>query len=224
MIGVVPQEFNFNMFEKVQDILVSQAGYFGVERKIALKDSEVILKRLELWEKKDLQSRMLSGGMKRRLMIARALIHHPKLLILDEPTAGVDVELRHGMWEYLRELNRQGTTILLTTHYLEEVEQMCRNAAIIKNGEIIKNDLVKNLLQLLDEETYVVTVKQMCPLNHVKSFNPKIIDDTTVHVEVTKSKNLNDFILALAKDGMEVSDLRPKGNRMEKLYLKILKQ
>ena len=224
MIGVVPQEFNFNMFEKVQDILISQAGYFGIERKAALKDSEVILKRLELWGKKDVSSRTLSGGMKRRLMIARALIHKPKLLILDEPTAGVDVELRHGMWEYLRELNRQGTTILLTTHYLEEVEQMCRHAAIIKNGEIIKNDRVKNLLQLLDEETYIVSVKQMHPLDKFRDFNSKILDDTTIEVEVVKPQTLNDFIVCLAKDGIEVTDIRPKGNRMVKLYLKILKQ
>lgn len=223
MIGVVPQEFNFNMFEKVQDIIVSQAGYFGIERKVALVDSEIILKRLELWEKRDTPSRMLSGGMKRRLMIARALIHHPKLLILDEPTAGVDVELRHGMWEYLRELNRNGTTILLTTHYLEEVEQMCRHAAIIKNGEIIKNDRVRNLLNILDEETYAVTVKHVEPFNRLQEFHPKVIDENTIEVELTKSQSLNDFIAGLAQDGMTVTDLRPKGNRMEKLYLKILR-
>ncbi len=229
MIGVVPQEFNFSMFEKVQDIIVAQAGYFGIEREIALKDSEVILKKLELWEKRNVASRILSGGMKRRLMIARALVHKPKLLILDEPTAGVDVELRHGMWEYLRELNRTGTTILLTTHYLEEVEQMCRHAAIIKNGEIIKNDRVKNLLQLLDEETYIVSVKNLS--FPTKAFggdsswiNSKILDDTTLEVEVTKPRTLNDFIVCLTKEGIEVTDIRPKGNRMEKLYLKILKQ
>ena len=167
---------------------------------------------------------MLSGGMKRRLMIARALIHKPKLLILDEPTAGVDVELRHGMWEYLRELNRDGTTILLTTHYLEEVEQMCRRAAIIKNGEIIKNDLVKNLLQLLDVETYVVTVKEMRPVDQSKIFNARVVDETTMEVDIVRPQTLNDFIVCLAKDTIEVSDIRPKGNRMEKLYLKILKQ
>lgn len=223
LIGVVPQEFNFSMFEKVQDIIVAQAGYFGIERRIALKDSEVILKKLELWEKRNVASRTLSGGMKRRLMIARALIHKPKLLILDEPTAGVDVELRHGMWEYLRELNCGGTTILLTTHYLEEVEQMCRHAAIIKNGEIIKNDRVKHLLQLLDEETYVVSVKQMHPLEKFTNFNSKIIDETTIEVEVIKPRTLNEFIVYLTKEGIEVTDIRPKGNRMEKLYLKILK-
>lgn len=146
-LGVVPQEFNFNMFENVLDIVVNQAGYFGVDYKKALADAEVILKKVGLWEKRKSMSRTLSGGMKRRLMIARGLIHHPKVLILDEPTAGVDVELRLGMWDYLREINTQGTTIILTTHYLEEVEQMCRNAAIIKHGEIVRLDTVANLTQ-----------------------------------------------------------------------------
>ena len=146
-LGVVPQEFNFHMFENVQDIVVNQAGYFGVPYKTAVKDAEVILKKVGLWEKRRTMSRTLSGGMKRRLMIARGLIHHPQVLILDEPTAGVDVQLRIGMWEYLRELNRQGTTIILTTHYLEEVEQMCRRAAIIKQGEIVRLDTVANLTQ-----------------------------------------------------------------------------
>lgn len=144
-LGVVPQEFNFNMFENVQDIVVNQAGYFGIDYKTALSDGEEILKKVGLWEKRKVMSRTLSGGMKRRLMIARGLIHKPKVLILDEPTAGVDVELRIGMWEYLREINRQGTTIILTTHYLEEVEQMCRQAAIIKKGEIVRMDTVANL-------------------------------------------------------------------------------
>jgi ABC-2 type transport system ATP-binding protein len=144
-LGVVPQEFNFHMFENVLDIVVNQAGYFGIPHKVALKDAEAILKKVGLWEKRKAMSRTLSGGMKRRLMIARGLIHHPKVLILDEPTAGVDVELRIGMWEYLREINKQGTTIILTTHYLEEVEQMCRHAAIIKEGEIVRLDTVANL-------------------------------------------------------------------------------
>ncbi len=145
-LGVVPQEFNFHMFENVLDIVVNQAGYFGIEYKVALKDAEEILKKVGLWEKRKTMARTLSGGMKRRLMIARGLIHHPKILILDEPTAGVDVELRIGMWEYLRTINKQGTTIILTTHYLEEVEQMCRHAAIIKQGEIVRMDTVSNLM------------------------------------------------------------------------------
>ena len=224
MIGVVPQEFNFNMFENVQDILVSQAGYFGVERPAALKSSETLLKKLELWEKRNVPSRTLSGGMKRRLMIARALVHQPRLLILDEPTAGVDVELRHDMWRYLRELNTQGTTILLTTHYLEEVEQMCRHAAIIKNGEIIKNDRVRNLLQLLEQETYVISVREMKSLDGLKGFNPVAVDDTTLEVDLEKKQTLNDLISRLDREQFLVTDLRPKGNRMERLYLNILKQ
>jgi ABC-2 type transport system ATP-binding protein len=145
LIGVVPQEFNFNVFEKVQDILVTQAGYFGVDRPEAVANAKVLLQKLSLWEKRNMPSRMLSGGMKRRLMIARALIHNPKLLILDEPTAGVDVELRHGMWEYLRELNRNGVTIMLTTHYLEEAEQLCKHIAIINNGEIVKEGTMEEV-------------------------------------------------------------------------------
>ena len=224
MIGVVPQEMNFNMFEKVQDIIVSQAGYFGIERTVALRDSEDILKRLELWEKRNVQSRTLSGGMKRRLMIARALIHKPKLLILDEPTASVDVELRHGMWDYLRELNKSGTTILLTTHYLEEVEQMCRQAAIIKTGDIIKNESVKNLLGLLEVETYIVHVEKVLQLEKLSEFKPKLVDDTTFEVDINKKIKLNQFISHLSNVGMAVTDIRPKGNRLEKLFLNILKQ
>ncbi len=160
-LGVVPQEFNFNMFEKVMDIVVNQAGYFGVDLPVAQKDAEHILKKVGLWEKRNNMARTLSGGMKRRLMIARALIHHPKILILDEPTAGVDVELRIGMWDYLREINRQGTTIILTTHYLEEVEQMCRHAAIIKKGELVRLDTVVNLTkdQKL-EKTFLEIIKE----------------------------------------------------------------
>lgn len=223
LIGVVPQEFNFNMFEKVEDIILSQAGYYGIEWKTALKDLEIILKRLDLAAKRHAPARTLSGGMKRRLMIARALIHHPQLLILDEPTAGVDVELRHGMWEYLRELNEKGTTILLTTHYLEEVEQMCRHAAIIKNGEIIARDRVKSLLQLLEKETYVFSVEKMGDLSKLKQFNPKFLDENTIEMDLEKKHTLNDVIATMAAAGMVVTDLRPKGNRMEKLYLKILK-
>ncbi len=223
-VGVVPQEFNFNMFENVEDIITTQAGYFGIERKAALVETEKLLKKVGLWEKRRVPSRMLSGGMKRRLMIARALVHHPQLLILDEPTAGVDVELRHGMWEYLRELNRQGTTILLTTHYLEEVEQMCRNAAIIKNGEIVRNDKVKNLVQLLDKEIFVVTVKEKGRLDHIQGFHPVVVDDNTLEVELTKSQTLNDLMEQFIKSGVIVSDIRPQGHRLEKLFLNILRQ
>ncbi len=224
MMGVVPQEMNFNMFEKVEDIIISQAGYYGIPREKAQADGEVILRRLNLWDKRNAQSRTLSGGMKRRLMIARALINHPKLLILDEPTAGVDVELRLAMWDFLRELNRQGTTILLTTHYLEEVEQMCRQAAIIKNGEIIKSDLVKNLVRLIDQETYVVHVEKVTSLDRLNGFKTTLIDDGSFEVELTKNERMNDFLSRLNSAGMVLTDIRPKGNRLEKLFLKILKQ
>ena len=224
LIGVVPQEMNFNMFEKVQDIIVAQAGYFGIEHNIAVKDSEHVLKKLNLWEKRNVPSRTLSGGMKRRLMIARALIHKPRLLILDEPTAGVDVELRHEMWDYLRELNNSGTTILLTTHYLEEVEQMCKNAAIIDVGEIIKNDSVRNLVKLVDKETFIVHVEKIHSLEQLRDFSPKIIDEVTFEVEINKTIKLNDFITILSRLGMVATDIRPKGNRLESLYLSLLKQ
>ncbi|MCA9409341.1 MAG: ABC transporter ATP-binding protein [Candidatus Omnitrophica bacterium] len=224
MIGVVPQEMNFNMFEKVKDIVINQAGYFGIRRSVAEKDCEQILKELQLWDKRDTASRQLSGGMKRRLMIARALINHPKILILDEPTAGVDVELRHSMWEYLRKINQQGTTILLTTHYLEEVEQMCRHAAFIKNGEIFAYDSVKRLIKQIDMETYVVHVEKISGLNQLAHYNVIALDEHTFEAEITKGAKLNDFILKVGKAGMIVTDLRPKGNRMEKLFLNILKQ
>jgi len=224
LMGVVPQEMNFNLFEKVQDILVNQAGYFGIDRKTALWDSEIILKRLELWERRRSVSRSLSGGMKRRLMIGRALITKPKLLILDEPTAGVDVELRHLMWDFLGELNRQGTTILLTTHYLEEVEQLCRNAAIIKDGVILMDDRVKNLVKLVERETYVIHVQNQGNLNSFKEYNPMKIDETTFEVDLDKRENLNKFIGHLQQVGMLVTDIRPKGNRMEKLFLNVLRK
>ena len=225
LIGVVPQEMNFNLFEKAQDIVVNQAGYYGIDRKSAQQDCERILKRLELWEKRNHPSRSLSGGMKRRLMIARALINRPKLLILDEPTAGVDVELRHTMWDFLRELNKNGTTILLTTHYLEEVEQMCRNAAIIKSGKIISFDRVKNLVQMIEKETYVVHVNKITSLETLSSFLPQKMDENTFEIELDKKKDrMHQVIAQIASLGMDIQDVRPKANRMEKLYLKILNQ
>jgi len=222
-MGVVPQEMNFNMFEKVQDIIVTQAGYYGIERKEALAESQVLLKRLKLWDKRDVSSRSLSGGMKRRLMIARALINKPRLLILDEPTAGVDVEFRHSMWEFLRELNHQGTTILLTTHYLEEVEQMCKHAAIIKNGEIIAFDSVRKLIRLVEFETYVVHVDQVRSLDKLAAYSPVRVDDTIFEIEFNKKEELGQFIDQVRDQGMAVVDLRPKNNLMEKLFLEILR-
>ena len=223
-IGVVPQEFNFNMFEQVQDIVVNQAGYFGVDYKTAFRDSEEILKRVGLWEKRKSMSRTLSGGMKRRLMIARGLIHHPRMLILDEPTAGVDVELRHGMWQYLSEINAQGTTILLTTHYFEEVEQMCRNCTIIKEGEIVLRDNVRNLVRTIPQDTYRVTVKEMLSLEGVRAYNPVKIDEHTLDIEIQKREELNELILKLAQSGFVITDFHPKGNRLEKLFLEILRR
>lgn len=223
LIGVVPQEFNFNIFEKVIDIVVTQAGYFGVPRSIALKEAEHLLKALDLWKKKDQPSRTLSGGMKRRLMIARALVHRPKLLILDEPTAGVDVELRHGMWEYLRDLNRKGTTILLTTHYLEEAEQLCKNVAIIKEGEIVKSGSVKDLLSSLEKNTYVVTVNKVIDNHTIQDFDLKIVDENTLEIDLGLNQNISEMITLLNENGIKVTDLRPKGNRLEQLFLHILK-
>ena len=223
LMGVVPQEMNFNLFEKAQDILVNEAGYYGIERKAALIESEKILKRLDLWNKHKTISKGLSGGMKRRLLIARALVTRPKLLILDEPTAGVDVELRHMMWKFITDLNKSGTTILLTTHYLEEVEKLCRHAAIIKEGEIIAFDSVKNLMNLLQEEIYVIHVDQIKSLEPLAKYKPIAIDEATFEIELSKKEKLNDFIAALAQTGMNLTDLRPKENRMESLYLKFLR-
>ncbi|MCC7432115.1 ABC transporter ATP-binding protein [Candidatus Peregrinibacteria bacterium] len=222
MVGVVPQEFNFNIFEKVSDILVTYAGYFGVPRSKALDRATEVMTKLELLAKRDAKSMQLSGGMKRRLMIARALMHQPKLLILDEPTAGVDVELRHGMWNYLRELNNAGTTILLTTHYLEEVEQMCRNVAIIKQGEIIKNDSVKGLLNSMESQVYTVSVDRIGEMDKVRDFEVSGVDENTIEVIMKKGMTLSALVDALRYAGMEATDVRPKNNRLEQLYLNIL--
>lgn len=222
-IGVVPQEMNFNQFEKVQDIILTQAGYFGIKRSDALGDAERLLKQLELWEKRNAPSRTLSGGMKRRLMIARALITRPRLLILDEPTAGVDVELRHSMWDYLRDLNKKGLTILLTTHYLEEIEQMCRNVAMIKNGKIVAHDSVRNLVNLLEVETYVVHVDQVKALDSLALLNAQMVDEHTFTMDVKKGNSVGDFVNRISQLGMVIQDFRPQGNRMEKLFLKLLR-
>jgi ABC-2 type transport system ATP-binding protein len=221
-IGVVPQEFNFNIFEKVIDILVQQSGYFGIPRDIAIKRAEKILKQLELWDKRNVKSMTLSGGMKRRLMIARALIHQPKLLILDEPTAGVDVELRRGMWKYLRELNAAGTTILLTTHYLEEVEELCKNVAMIKGGAIIHQDSVKKALSSLEEETYEVEVCHADKDLKVEGYDITVIDKNSLEVTLKREEPMTHFILALKKNDVLVNDLRPKGSRMEQLFINML--
>jgi len=224
MIGVVPQEFNFDQWSKVIDVVVNQAGYYGIPISESKPKAIEILTKLGLAEKINVQSRTLSGGMKRRLMIARALIHQPRLLILDEPTAGVDVELRHGMWEYLERINREdGVTILLTTHYLEEVEQLCKNASIIKQGEIVKNDSVKNLLASLEKEHYVIETNGF----NLETKNPKYelsqVDENTLEAVLLKEESLNDLVSYLSELKIRISSIRPKGNRLEELFLNILK-
>jgi len=221
-IGLVPQEFNFSIFEKVEDIVATQAGYFGVPRAEALKETEVLLNELGLWEKRHMASRTLSGGMKRRLMIARALVHKPRLLILDEPTAGVDVELRHGMWEYLRGLNKNGTTILLTTHYLEEAEQLCKNVAIIKKGAIVKQGSVRSLLEGLDQAAYVVTLNKAVEALELPGFPvAKTAESHLWEVSLGRDRSLTQLVDALSAQGLTVLDLAPKGNRLEQLYLNL---
>lgn len=214
-IGVVPQEFNFNMFEKVEDIIIGQAGYYGIPREKAQFYCTELLERLELTDKKDVISRSLSGGMKRRLMIARALIHKPKLLILDEPTAGVDVELRRGMWDFLMELNKSGTTIILTTHYLEEVEKMCKNAAIIKKGKITQIDSVHNLLTQNTTETYIIEIDQKPKLEqyHWKFENNKL------EIVINKEQNLNQVLREIIGQNIQINGIYPQSNRLEELFL-----
>ena len=222
-LGVVPQEFNFNGFEKVENILIAQAGYYGIPASIAKQRAEKYLKQLGLWEKRNVSSRMLSGGMKRRLMIARALIHEPKVLILDEPTAGVDIELRRSMWAFLQEINAQGTTIILTTHYLEEAEMLCRNIAIIDKGIIIQNTKMKSLLKQLQEETFVFDLKEDLPEGFMlEGFSARVIDAHTLEVSVPKTMGLNAVFAALIEKNLQVSSMRSKANRLEELFVKLV--
>ena len=220
LIGVVPQEFNFNQFEKPIDILITQAGYFGIKASIASVRAEKYLKQLGLWEKRNDFSRNLSGGMKRRLMIARALIHEPKLLILDEPTAGVDIELRRSMWNFLKEINDNGTTIILTTHYLEEAENLCRNIAIIDHGKIIENTSMKSLLKMLDRETFVLDLSNeidACP--EIEGYSISLKDQNQIEVEIPKSESLNELFSELSKKNISIISMRNKTNRLEELFL-----
>ena len=224
-LGVVPQEFNFMQFEKIEDILITQAGYFGIPAKEARPRAEKLLKALGLWEKRDDKARMLSGGMKRRLMIARALMHHPKLLILDEPTAGVDIELRRSMWDFMQQINtEEGTTIILTTHYLEEAEQLCKNIAILDQGEIRINTDMKSLLTSLDMESFVFDLAQPYPApitltNVVKTKQP---DPLTLEVTLKKGNSLNDVFAQLTAQNIQVASMRNKANRLEELFLGIV--
>ena len=224
-LGVVPQEFNFNQFEKVQDIVVTQAGYYGMPSGVARERSEKYLRSLDLWDKRDTVSRNLSGGMKRRLMIARALIHEPKLLILDEPTAGVDIELRRSMWDFLREVNRQGTTIILTTHYLEEAESLCRNIAIIDSGEIIENTSIKQLLRRLTKQTYVLeTHQEIEAAPSLNSFDSRLMDAHCFEVDVDSNQSLNELYTEIARSGIEIHGMRNKANRLEEMFVNLVTQ
>ncbi|WP_144211011.1 ABC transporter ATP-binding protein [Shewanella donghaensis] len=224
-IGLVPQEFNFNQFETVLQIVVTQAGYYGVPRHVALVRAEKYLTQLDLWEKRDSQARALSGGMKRRLMIARALMHEPQLLILDEPTAGVDIELRRSMWEFLKQINSQGVTIILTTHYLEEAEMLCRNIGIIDKGLLVECTSMKSLLSKLNMETFILDLSQdINTAPELNNMNCRLVDGHTLEVDVAKENNLNDLFNQLSNADIEVLSMRNKANRLEELFVELVKK
>jgi ABC-2 type transport system ATP-binding protein len=222
-IGVVPQELNFNMFETPLTIVVNQAGFYGIDRKIARRRAEKYLKQLQLWEKRDSMARGLSGGMKRRLMIARALMHEPQLLILDEPTAGVDIEIRRSMWDFLREINDSGTTIILTTHYLEEAETLCRNIAIIDGGRIAERDRMSSLLSRLNTETFVLNVREpLAAVPELSGYPATLVDPHTLEVEVSREQSVNDIFLRLTQLGIQVMSMRNKVNRLEEIFMRLV--
>jgi ABC-2 type transport system ATP-binding protein len=224
-IGVVPQEFNFNQFEKTFDIVVTQAGYYGIPPKIAKERAEQYLTQLGLWDKRDTPSRSLSGGMKRRLMIARALVHEPRLLILDEPTAGVDIELRRSMWTFLTELNQKGITIILTTHYLEEAEQLCRNIGIIDHGTIVENTSMKQLLGQLHVETFLLDLKNgLGVAPQLIGYPTRLLDGHTLEVQVDKAMGITSLFTQLAQQNIEVLSLRNKTNRLEELFVSLVEK
>ncbi len=222
-IGLVPQEINFNQFEKPYDIVVNQAGFYGIPRRLAGQRAEKYLKQLALWDKRHDIARNLSGGMKRRLMIARALVHEPKLLILDEPTAGVDIEIRRSMWDFLRKINKEGITIILTTHYLEEAENLCRRVAIIDHGEIIIQGRTRDLLDKLNTEIFVLNLsKPLAALPPLDGYAVSLVDDTTLEVEVSKSQSINALFELLSKDNVQVLSMRNKTNRLEELFVRLV--
>ncbi|MBS0421454.1 MAG: ABC transporter ATP-binding protein [Proteobacteria bacterium] len=225
-IGIVPQEINFNMFESPQTIVINQAGFYGIPRQVARERAEKYLKQLQLWDKRNTMSRGLSGGMKRRLMIARALMHEPRLLILDEPTAGVDIEIRRSMWDFLREINEQGTTIILTTHYLEEAETLCRNIAIIDGGRIVERDRMSSLLRRLNTEVFVLNLRSSLgqPPRLGSSLAATLTDDHTLEVEITKEQNLNEVFAELSAAGIEVLSMRNKVNRLEEIFMRLVER
>lgn len=223
-LGLVPQEFNFNVFEPTLEIVVNQAGFYGIPRKKAFERAEIYLTQLGLWEKRHTSARELSGGMKRRLMIARALVHQPRLLILDEPTAGVDIEIRRSMWEFLRKINGEGTTIILTTHYLEEAENLCRHIAIIDGGEIIENTAMKTLLGKLQTETLILDLKSpLKQLPVLKPYQATLVDSTTIEIEISKQSSLNTLFAQLSTAGVDIVSMRNKSNRLEQLFVSLVK-
>jgi ABC-2 type transport system ATP-binding protein len=225
LLGVVSQEINFSQFERVLDIVVTQAGFYGISASEANVKAETVLKRLGLWDKRDSQARTLSGGYKRRLMIAKALIHDPKLLILDEPTAGVDIELRREMWDFLKEINVNGTTIILTTHYLEEAEQLCKNIAIIDHGELVENTSMKNLLSRLDVQGFVLDVDQ--PLEAapiIDSFTLTLEDANTINVAISKGQSINELFVKLSELNIQVNSMRNESNRLEEMFIEMVKK
>lgn len=223
-LGLVPQEFNFNPFETVEQIVINQAGYYGVEKPLARERAKKYLSLLDLWDKRHERARHLSGGMKRRLMIARALMHEPKLLILDEPTAGVDIELRRSMWVFLREINRQGVTIILTTHYLEEAEMLCRNIGIINHGELIEHTSMKDLLGKLEVETFILDIQLNGHKPQLDGMNWKMPDNHTLEIEIDKGAGLNQLFAQLTAQGIDVVSMRNKANRLEELFVTLVTQ
>ncbi|MGJ0628381.1 ABC transporter ATP-binding protein [Xenorhabdus bovienii] len=218
-LGLVPQEFNFNPFETVIQIVLNQAGYYGVPRNVAYNRAETYLTQLDLWGKRNERANRLSGGMKRRLMIVRALMHQPKLLILDEPTAGVDIELRRSMWEFLKALNAQGTTIILTTHYLEEAEMLCRNIGIIQHGELVENTSMKDLLSQLECETFLFDFMPRGAMPVVEGYDYRLVDAATLEVDVKRGRGLNDIFSQLSMQDIQISSMRNKANRLEELFV-----
>ena len=222
-IGIVPQEVNFNVFESVFTIVVNQAGFYGIPRRLAKQRAEKYLKQLQLWDRRNSVARSLSGGMKRRLMIARALMHEPRLLILDEPTAGVDIEIRRSMWDFLRKINDEGTTIILTTHYLEEAESLCRNIAIIEGGRIIERDTMANVLRKLQTETFVFNLSDpRTTPPELPAYKAVLTDDHTLEVEVSKGQSLNDIFAQLSSQDVRVTSMRNKVNRLEELFMRLV--
>ena len=224
-IGLVPQEFNFNMFEPPIEVVANQAGYYGIDRKEAFRRAEEYLKQLDLWDKRRVMSRTLSGGMKRRLMIARALVNHPRLLILDEPTAGVDIEIRRSMWRFLRKINAAGTTIILTTHYLEEAENLCRNIAIIDKGELIENTSTRQLLNTLKMETFVLELESpLAELPVLKGHKLRWVDAHTIEADICRDDAINTLFTDLNEQGIKVLSMRNKTNRLEELFMNLVEK